>query len=671
MFFLFGLLTGCSSVLKDNILPQTTSINTIVLNETAVSLKIGDSTALRATISPQSTTQEVTWKSAAPEIASVTATGIVTGLNAGTTTIIATSTKDPSKTATVQISVSLMSIQSITLDQKIAYLNLKGQTVIHAQILPTHAPQKLVWTSNNPAIATVTSEGLITGISKGNAIIKATSSVDSTKYASMQVYINVPAVDTVLINQQNIRISIGTSTSLTATTLPADSPKEITWVSESPQIVHVDANGVITPLHIGEAVILAFSSAYTNKSASVRVSVVDDDQQTLSWSINSPTPVAQSDTTSSPSPSSSSSSSSSSSAIDHVSLSQTKIYLNIYDTLSLIGSILPKTAPQSLIWSSSNPNVAKIDSFTGKITAIGIGKSIITATSIANTGKSAQAEVYVNQSISSLTLDKSSLRLPIDGTAQLEATISPLGVYSNITWKSSNESIAKVDSTGKITAINSGKVTITASVTSDASKTDCATVTVFAPQTLNAYIGDNFTYTITDSQKDYFSYTVISKPIWMAYNAASKTLSGQPLASDSGVGTVLLQRNDGQYIEAVNVSVIFNPNSFLGRWKATDGDFQVTQSGITIDFIQSGNELIYTFKEAGNLSVFYTAKVGIISVSDTKNSTWELLSNNQINIKDQNGYDHIFTITNFNSITMELSNIENNQPKRRVFTRMN
>ena len=81
-------------------------------------------------------------------------------------------------------------------------------------------------------------------------------------------------------------------------------------------------------------------------------------------------------------------------------------------------------------------------------------------------------------SVESVSLDKSELTLPRQNTYTLKATINPDNATNQkVTWKSSDEKIAKVDANGKVTAVAVGKATITVT-TEDGGKTATCEVTV-------------------------------------------------------------------------------------------------------------------------------------------------------------------------------------------------
>lgn len=84
----------------------------------------------------------------------------------------------------------------------------------------------------------------------------------------------------------------------------------------------------------------------------------------------------------------------------------------------------------------------------------------------------------------SITLDKSALEITVGKTATLKATISPENAtYKTVKWTSSDETIAKVDSKGIVTAVKEGTATITAASEKYSNKTASCTITVKAATT--------------------------------------------------------------------------------------------------------------------------------------------------------------------------------------------
>ena len=130
-------------------------------------------------------------------------------------------------------------------------------------------------------------------------------------------------------------------------------------------------------------------------------------------------------------------------------------------TVTLTATVGPEYASdKTVFWLTSNEKVATVDD-DGKVTAVGSGEAKITATA---GGKHASCTVKVTVLVNSITLDKTELDMKVgDGPVTLTATVIPDGATDKtVTWSSSNEKAATVDSNGKVTAIGNGETTITA-----------------------------------------------------------------------------------------------------------------------------------------------------------------------------------------------------------------
>ena len=154
--------------------------------------------------------------------------------------------------------------------------------------------------------------------------------------------------------------------------------------------------------------------------------------------------------------------------ITEFTLSKAAMTLQVNQSESLISSIKPSTAPQSLLWESSNPTVAAVDPL-GKVTAKSAGATIITAKTI---GKDAQGKVLsqlcavtvtANQNswITDLTLNKTAVNLQVNRSESLISTIKPDTAPQSVLWQSSNPSVAAVDAQGDVTAKSEGTAIIT------------------------------------------------------------------------------------------------------------------------------------------------------------------------------------------------------------------
>ena len=134
-----------------------------------------------------------------------------------------------------------------------------------------------------------------------------------------------------------------------------------------------------------------------------------------------------------------------------------------------------------------------------------------------------------------ISLDKTSLTMKKDETSPLTAAIVPDNATNkNVIWKSSDDSIAKVDQTGKVTAVKEGTATITAT-TQDGSNLSATCVVTVTPQgttpTNPTDNTGNAILTLTMTNGNIKSYTVSMSKVndfisW--YNNRSAGSNGSP-----------------------------------------------------------------------------------------------------------------------------------------------
>ena len=201
----------------------------------------------------------VAWVSSAPSVVSVSSTGATTSVSPGTASITASS-EGRSGTASIVVLARLAS--AVILTPPTATLVVGTTQALTAQItdaqgnLLTNRP--IAYTSDVPAIATVSALGVVTALAPGTARITATSE-GRTGIATIQV-IAIP-VATVSITPATTSVLVGASQQFTATARSADgallSGRSTTWTSGAALIASVSATGLVTALSPGVAIILA------------------------------------------------------------------------------------------------------------------------------------------------------------------------------------------------------------------------------------------------------------------------------------------------------------------------------------------------------------------------------------------------------------------------------
>lgn len=151
----------------------------IELNRSNVEVNVGETIPLLATVLPEDATDKtVTWASSDENVAMVDENGLVTAVAPGTATITATTNDGSDLNASCNVTVlqGIVLAESIKLNVTTAGLNEGSTLQLTATVLPEDCDNKTVlWSSDNPSVATVDSNGLVTAHSVGTATITATT----------------------------------------------------------------------------------------------------------------------------------------------------------------------------------------------------------------------------------------------------------------------------------------------------------------------------------------------------------------------------------------------------------------------------------------------------------------------------------------------------------------
>ncbi|MFN8206839.1 MAG: cellulase family glycosylhydrolase [Bacteroidales bacterium] len=176
-----GLFNFTTGKVKDKVVvnaiikgaTDTIPVTNVSINELVDSLPIGATTTLTATVLPTDATYKtVTWRSINPSVASVSSSGLVTGLKVGRTIIYANADL---KNAGILITVGIPAT-GVTVDPRGDTIKIRETRQLVATVMPSNASEKTVsWSSSQTKVATVNSSGLVTAVSKGSSVITATT----------------------------------------------------------------------------------------------------------------------------------------------------------------------------------------------------------------------------------------------------------------------------------------------------------------------------------------------------------------------------------------------------------------------------------------------------------------------------------------------------------------
>ena len=228
----------------------------VSLDKTSVSMNLGETDYLKATVEPEeATNKNITWSSSDESVATV-AYGTITAVGGGTATITVT-TEDGSYTAECSVTVTVP-VTGVSLNQTTAELIIGDDLQLTAFIDPANADnQTITWSSSNEMVATVSDDGLVTAIGEGIAIITVTTEDGSfTAECSITVYPKVIFVTGVSLNQTTVELIIGEDLQLTAFIDPADADNQaVTWSSSDKTIATISDKGLVTAIGEGIAII--------------------------------------------------------------------------------------------------------------------------------------------------------------------------------------------------------------------------------------------------------------------------------------------------------------------------------------------------------------------------------------------------------------------------------
>ena len=245
---------------------------TASISSSSLSLEKGKTGSLSVSVSGVSS-YTTEWSSSNTSIATVK-DGTVTAVAAGSAKITATvKSGNASKTVECQVTVTEPKPADITVSISNSSMSiLKGKTGKLTVSVKGSTSYTTEWSSSNTSIATV-KDGTVTAVAVGNATITAkvkSGSVEKSVTCQVTVTDDPNAIKKVTITGAT-EVAIGKTITLTATTDPKD--EKVKWSSDNEKIAKVDANGVVTGVAEGSAVIKAVCEKNTNITATYTVKV--------------------------------------------------------------------------------------------------------------------------------------------------------------------------------------------------------------------------------------------------------------------------------------------------------------------------------------------------------------------------------------------------------------
>ena len=253
-------------------------VATVALSPTLDTVGVGETSQLTATTRDAGgatlTGRPIVFTAADSRIAAVSSSGLVTAIAPGSTVISAVS---EGRTGTATIVVRLRAVASVSLTPNASTVIVGDRLQLSARTSDasgnTLTGRAVAWTSSNAAVAAIDALGLVTAVAPGTATITATS---EGKSGTASVVVNVVPVASVQVAPPAATIFTGATVQLTATARSSAGTvltgRTTMWRSGAPSIATVSANGVVTGISAGAAVIIADVEGVTG-SATVTVRV--------------------------------------------------------------------------------------------------------------------------------------------------------------------------------------------------------------------------------------------------------------------------------------------------------------------------------------------------------------------------------------------------------------
>ena len=341
-----GGLTASSEV---NVTEKIIPVTGVTLNKESLSLYVGQTDTLVATIIPENATfKNVTWKSMDQSVATVDANGVVKAVGTGKTYIRCNSSSSISEGLWVTVSPAPVALTGLGFDKDEITLKVGKKTSLTIKITPPNASGWNINVSCDQSIVklTVASNTVLylEGVSAGTTqIVAKNKDGDQTATCKVTVVPSTVAVNRIYLDKTSLSLVEGNKATLSASISPADATnKAVTWSSSNTSVATVSSSGVVTAKSAGSANITVKTSD-GSKTATCSVTV-----KAATISVTS------------------------------VSLNKTSMSLEEGKAATLTATISPSNATNKAVtWSSSNTSVATVSS-SGVVTAKSAGTANIT-----------------------------------------------------------------------------------------------------------------------------------------------------------------------------------------------------------------------------------------------------------------------------------------------------
>ncbi|SMO79354.1 Autotransporter adhesin [Flavobacterium resistens] len=438
--FNYSDAAGCSSS------PQAT-INTTNVNAAITSVTGPSAICIGGTATAYTANGVVlgggtgAWSSTSTGVATVDASGNVTGVAAGTTNIVYTITGGCSGTKSQQISITVNPNAAITSVTGPSTICIGGTATAYTANGAVLGGGTGAWSSTSTGVATVDASGNVTGVAAGttNIVYTITGGCSGTKSQQISITVNPNAAITSVTGPSAICIG-GTATAYTANGIVLGGGTGA-WSSTSTGVATVDASGNVTGVAAGTTNIVYTITGGCSGTKSQQISITVNPNAAIT-SVTGPS------------------------------------------TICIGGTATAYTANGAVLgggtgaWSSTSTGVATVDA-SGNVTGVAAGTTniVYTITGGCSGTKSQQISITVNPN-AAITSVTGPSTICIGGTATAYTANGIVLGGGTGAWSSTSTGVATVDASGNVTGVAAGTTNIVYTITGGCSGTKSQQISI-------------------------------------------------------------------------------------------------------------------------------------------------------------------------------------------------
>ena len=212
-------------------------------------LRVGDKVTLKPELTPATAITTYKWSTSEKKVATVSDTGVVTALRAGTAKITVKTAND--QKASVEVTVQDGSKpESVSIAGGDVTLNVGESVALTARLTPDDAATAFTWSSSKKAVAEVSDSGVVTGVKAGTA--KITVKTANGKKDTVEVKVtDLHAPEAVSLEDQVL--GVGDTLTLKPVLTPSSARTTCTWSTSDKKVATVNQDGAVTGVKAGKA----------------------------------------------------------------------------------------------------------------------------------------------------------------------------------------------------------------------------------------------------------------------------------------------------------------------------------------------------------------------------------------------------------------------------------